>query len=151
MSHDSDSQALAHACSKAMLQGDYCSQALDLVVVDMRPGYAKLSMIVREDMINGHGTCHGGIIFTLADTAFAHACNTRDQISVAVSCQIEFLAPVSLGETLTATAVEQYLKGRNGVYDVGVDLSDGTRAALFRGKSRAVGGTLIDNQATEKL
>ncbi len=122
-----------------------------MVVVDIGPGRAQLSMIVREDMINGHGTCHGGIIFTLADTAFAHACNTRNHISVAVSCQIEFLVPVSLGEVLTATAVEQYLKGRNGVYDVGVDLSDGTRAALFRGKSRAVGGTLVDNQTTEKL
>ena len=151
MSHDPDSQALAHACSKAMHQDDRCSQALDMVVVDIGPGRAQLSMIVREDMINGHGTCHGGIIFTLADTAFAHACNTRNHISVAVSCQIEFLVPVSLGEVLTATAVEQHLKGRNGVYDVGVDLSDGTRAALFRGKSRAVGGTLVDNRTTEKL
>ena len=122
-----------------------------MVVVDIGPGHAQLSMIVREDMINGHGTCHGGIIFTLADTAFAHACNTRDQISVAVSCQIEFLLPVSLGETLTATAVEQYLKGRNGIYDVGIDLSNGTRAALFRGKSRAVGGTVIDNRRAKKL
>ena len=122
-----------------------------MVVIDIGPGRAQLSMIVRENMINGHGTCHGGIIFTLADTAFAHACNTRNHISVAVSCQIEFLLPVSLGETLTATAVEQFLKGRNGVYDVGVDLPDGTRAALFRGKSRAVGGTLIANQTTENL
>ena len=145
MNHDSDSQALAHACSKAMHQDDHCSQALDMVVVDVGPGHAQLSMVVREDMINGHGTCHGGIIFTFADTAFAHACNTRNQISVAVSCQIEFLVPVSLGERLTATAVEQHLSGRNGIYDVGVDLSDGTCAALFRGKSRAVGGTLIDN------
>ena len=116
-----------------------------MVVVDVGPGRAQLSMVVREDMINGHGTCHGGIIFTFADTAFAHACNTRNQISVAVSCQIEFLVPVSLGERLTATAVEQHLSGRNGIYDVGGDLSDGTCAALFRGKSRAIGGTLIDN------
>ena len=150
MNNDSYKETLAQACSEAMQQQDHCSHAFDIVVVDAGPGCAQLSMIVREDMINGHGTCHGGIIFTLADTAFAHACNSRNHISVAVSCQIEFLVPVSLGETLTATAVEQHLKGRNGVYDVTVDLSDGTRAALFRGKSRAVGGTLIDSLTIEK-
>ena len=150
MNNDSNEETLAQACSEAMQQKDNCSHAFDIAVVDAGPGCAQLSMIVREDMINGHGTCHGGIIFTLADTAFAHACNNRNHISVAVSCQIEFLVPVSLGETLTATAVEQHLKGRNGVYDVTVDLSDGTRAALFRGKSRAVGGTLIDSLTIEK-
>ena len=117
-----------------------------MVVDDARPGYAKLSMVVRDDMVNGHGTCHGGIIFTLADSAFAHACNTRNCINVAASCQIEFLVAVKLGETLTATAIEQYLSGRNGVYDVSVDLEDGTHLALFRGKSRAIGGTLLNNQ-----
>ena len=146
MNDDPASQVLAHACSEAMHQNDYCSRMLGMVVDDARPGYAKLSMVVRDDMVNGHGTCHGGIIFTLADSAFAHACNSRNCMSVAVSCQIEFLVAVKSGETLTATAIEQYLSGRNGVYDVSVDLEDGTHLALFRGKSRAIGGTLLNNQ-----
>ena len=100
-------------------------------------------MRVREEMLNGHGNCHGGMIFTLADSAFAHACNTRNHISVAVSCQIEYLVAVTTGEILVAEAVEQFLQGKNGVYEVRVESSDGTLVALFRGKSRAIGGVLV--------
>ncbi len=116
---------------------------LGMTVDESRPGYARLKMRVREEMLNGHGNCHGGMIFTLADSAFAHACNTRNHISVAVSCQIEYLVAVTTGEILVAEAVEQFLQGKNGVYDVRVESSDGTLVALFRGKSRAIGGVLV--------
>ena len=145
MNATSDSLSIARACSDHMHRADRCSRMLGMMVDDASPGYAQLSMIVRDDMLNGHGNCHGGMIFTLADSAFAHACNTRNQVSVAVSCQVEFLVPVKRGERLTATAVEEFLRGRNGVYDVSVNLADGSRVALFRGKSRSINQTLLDN------
>ena len=132
--------ALAEKCSEHMHRDDRCSQMLGMTVDESRPGYARLSMQVREKMLNGHGNCHGGMIFTLADSAFAHACNTRNHVSVAVSCQVEFLVAVTAGEILIAEAVEQFLQGKNGVYDVRVKSSDGALVALFRGKSRTIGG-----------
>lgn len=143
MNDTQNSLSIATACSEQMHRGDHCSRMLGMVVDDASPGYAQLSMLVRDDMVNGHGTCHGGMIFSLADTAFAHACNTRNRVSVAVSCQVEFLVAVRAGEKLTATAAEQFLGGRNGVYDVRVNLADGSCVALFRGKSRALDETLL--------
>ncbi|MED5408664.1 MAG: hydroxyphenylacetyl-CoA thioesterase PaaI [Pseudomonadota bacterium] len=143
MNDTQNSLSIAKTCSEHMHRDDYCSRMLGMVLDDASPGYARLSMLIRDDMVNGHGNCHGGMIFTLADTAFAHACNTRNQVSVAVSCQIEFLVAVKTGERLTATAAEQFLGGRNGVYDVSVNLADGSCVALFRGKSRAIGETLL--------
>ena len=143
MDTESAEMALAKACSEHMHRDDRCSQMLGMTVEESRPGYACLHMRVREEMLNGHGNCHGGMIFTLADSAFAHACNTRNHISVAVSCQIEYLVAVTTGEILVAEAVEQYLQGKNGVYDVRVESSDGALVALFRGKSRAIGGVLV--------
>jgi len=135
--------ALAEICSEHMHRDDRCSQMLGMTVDEIRPGYARLKMRVREEMLNGHGNCHGGMIFTLADSAFAHACNTRNHVSVAVSCQVEFLVAVTAGEILIAEAIEQFLQGKNGVYDVRVKSSDDTLVALFRGKSRAIGGVLV--------
>ena len=135
--------ALAEKCSEHMHRDDRCSQMLGMTVDESRPGYARLSMQIREEMLNGHGNCHGGMIFTLADSAFAHACNTRNHVSVAVSCQVEFLVAVTAGEILIAEAVEQFLEGKNGVYDVRVTSRDGGLVALFRGKSRAIGGVLV--------
>ena len=135
--------ALAEICSEHMHRDDRCSQMLGMTVDESRPGYARLKMRVREEMLNGHGNCHGGMIFTLADSAFAHACNTRNHVSVAVSCQVEFLVAVTAGEILIAEAIEQFLQGKNGVYDVRVKSSDDTLVALFRGKSRAIGGVLV--------
>lgn len=143
MDTESAEMALAKACSEHMHRDDRCSQMLGMTVEESRPGYSCLHMRVREEMLNGHGNCHGGMIFTLADSAFAHACNTRNHISVAVSCQIEYLVAVTTGEILVAEAVEQFLQGKNGVYDVRVESSDGTLVALFRGKSRAIGGVLV--------
>ena len=145
MNDTQNSLSIAKACSEHMYRGDHCSRMLGMVVDDASPGYAQLSMLVRDDMVNGHGNCHGGMIFTLADTAFAHACNTRNRASVAVSCQVEFLVAVRAGERLTATATEQFRGGRNGGYDVRVNLADGSCVALFRGKSRAIDETLLDS------
>jgi acyl-CoA thioesterase len=133
--------ALAKACSEHMHRDDRCSQMLGMTVDESRPGYARLSMQVREKMLNGHGNCHGGMIFTLADSAFAHACNTRNHVSVAVRA----------GEILIAEAVEQYLQGKNGVYDVRVTCNDGGLVALFRGKSRAIGGVLVAETTADTM
>ena len=141
--------ALAKICSEHMHRDDRCSQLLGMTVDESRPGYARLNMPVREEMLNGHGNCHGGMIFTLADSAFAHACNTRNHVSVAVSCQVEFLVAVTAGEILIAEAIEQFLQGKNGVYDVRVKSSDDTLVALFRGKSRAIGGVLVTDTAVD--
>jgi acyl-CoA thioesterase len=114
---------------------DHAAQALGLVLDEVGPGRARLSMAVRQDMINGHGICHGGLIFTLADTAFAYACNSRGP-SVAAHCTINFLAPARLGERLSAVATEAALEGRSGIYDVAVTNQAGATIALFRGVSR---------------
>ena len=143
--------ALAEKCSEHMHRDDRCSQMLGMTVDESRPGYARLNMQIREEMLNGHGNCHGGMIFTLADSAFAHACNTRNHVSVAVSCQIEFLVAVTVDEILIAEAVEQFLQGKNGVYDVRVKSSDGTLVALFRGKSRAIGGVLVTEAIVDAM
>jgi acyl-CoA thioesterase len=143
--------ALAKACSEHMYRDDRCSQMLGMTVEESSPGYARLNMRVRKEMLNGYGNCHGGMIFTLADSAFAHACNTRNHVSVAVSCQVEFLVAVTAGQILIAEAVEQYLQGKNGVYDVRVKSSDDTLVALFRGKSRAIGGVLVTEATVDTM
>jgi acyl-CoA thioesterase len=98
---------------------------------------------VRGDMLNGHAICHGGFIFTLADSAFAFACNSRNHNTVASAGNIDFLAPAQEGDLLTAEAVEQSLSGRTGVYDIGVTRGDGIRIAMLRGKSHRIQGEVI--------
>lgn len=112
-------------------------------IVEVHPGYAKVAMTVRADMANGHATCHGGMIFTLADSAFAFACNSYNLATVAAGCVIDFLAPAYVGDELIAEAVEQALAGRSGVYDVAVTNQKGQRIAMFRGRSRQVGGAIV--------
>ena len=101
-----------------------------------------MRMPVRDDMLNGHGTCHGGYIFMLADSAFAFACNSHNLNTVGAGCTIDYLAPGRAGDVLTAEATEQALAGKTGVYDVAVSDQDGRRIALFRGKSHRVAGTV---------
>jgi acyl-CoA thioesterase len=114
------------------------------------PGQSSLLMDVRQDMLNGHGMCHGGMIFSLADTAFAYACNAYNQTTVASACAIDFLAPARKGETLRAIASERSLAGRTGVYDITVQETTGRQIALFRGKSYRIAGEVIAGlQATE--
>lgn len=134
---------LAAATASAMWERDRTAQALGMQIVSIRAGHATLSMTVREEMVNGHHICHGGMIFTLADTAFAYACNSYNQNAVASACQIDFIAPAHEGETLEAEAAERSASGRTGVYDVTIRTSEGKLIALFRGKSHRIGGEVI--------
>jgi acyl-CoA thioesterase len=140
--HD-DPQALAALAGKTMYERDPASQALGMTLDDIRPGYARMRMRVRDDMLNGHGTCHGGYIFMLADSAFAFACNSHNLNTVGAGCTIDYLAPGRAGDVLVAEAVEQALSGKTGVYDVVVTDQDGRRIALFRGKSHRVAGHVV--------
>lgn len=139
-----DPQALAELAGKTMYERDPASQALGMALADIRPGYARMTMTVREDMLNGHRTCHGGYIFMLADSAFAFACNSHNHNTVGAGCTIEYLAPGQLGDVLTAEALEQALSGKTGVYDVKVANQDGRTIALLRGKSHRIGGMVAD-------
>lgn len=134
-------QALAEACAEAMWTGDLAARRLGMVREHVAPGEATLSMDVTEVMLNGHGIAHGGYVFTLADTAFAYACNGYDQRTVGHQASITYLAPAHLGDRLTATARELHRAGRGGIYDVAVTNQRGERIAEFRGHSRTVKGT----------
>ena len=138
-------QALAELAGKTMFERDPASQALGMRLAEIRPGYARMTMAVREDMLNGHRICHGGYIFMLADSAFAFACNSHNHNTVGAGCTIEYLAPGRLGDLLSAEAVEQALSGKIGVYDVKVSNQDGRSVALLRGKSHRVGGLVAES------
>ena len=138
-----DPQAVAESAGRAMYERDPASQALGMTLDEIRPGYARMRMRVREDMLNGHGTCHGGFIFTLADSAFAFACNSHNFNTVGAACAIDYLAPGRAGDVLVAEAVEQALAGKTGIYDVVVKDGDGRTVALMRGKSHRVAGHVV--------
>ena len=133
-------QALADAAADAMWSRDAVAHAMAMERVEVTPGHATLRMRVRPDMVNGHHICHGGLIFTLADTAFAYACNSYNLNPVASACHIDFLAPGKEGDLLEAVAVERSASGRTGVYDVTVSVVGGKTVALFRGKSARIKG-----------
>lgn len=139
-------EALAAACSTVLDADDACAHAHGIEVKHTNPGMATLTMTVRDTMLNGHGMCQGGMIFTLADTAFAHACNSYNRNTVASGCSIDFLAPGKLNDTLTACAEERSRSGRTGVYDVSVTNQSGELIALFRGKSYQIKGNLVDEK-----
>ena len=143
-------QTLAEACAKAMWADDRASQGLGMTIERMAPGEAVISMRVRKEMTNGHGMCHGGFIFTLADSAFAFACNSYDQSTVAQQCSVTFIEPVTEGEVLTAHAIERNRAGRGGIYDVTVRNSGKIVVAEFRGHSRTIAGSLLAKDATRK-
>lgn len=142
---DGTGQKLAEACADALWSRDGVCQEFGLSLDRVAPGEAVLSMTVTERMTNGHGTAHGGLIFTLADTAFGYASNTRDQRTVAQHCSVTFVAAAAVGDRLTATAVERSLVGRSGIYDVTVTDQTGRVVAEFRGHSRAIKGTLLED------
>ncbi|MGH9243657.1 MAG: hydroxyphenylacetyl-CoA thioesterase PaaI [Acidimicrobiales bacterium] len=125
-----------------MLERDTCAAALGIELVDVGSGRATMRMTVRPDMLNGHGQVHGGLIFTLADTAFAVACNSDDEVTVAAAASIEFLATVGVGAVLVAEAERRHEGRRTGVYDITVTEADGARVALFRGRSHRIGGSV---------
>jgi acyl-CoA thioesterase len=125
-----------------MWADDRASQSLGMRLVDVGPGTATLAMTVREDMVNGHGIAHGGFVFSLADSAFAFACNSYDERAVAYGCLITYLAPCRLGDEMVAVAVERSRSGRTGTYDVTVSTGDQV-VAEFRGTSRTLGGPVV--------
>jgi|TARA_B110000503_G_scaffold92427_1_gene139399 acyl-CoA thioesterase len=135
--------ALAQDAVNAMWSRDQAAQSLGMEIRQVLAGSATLRMRVRKDMVNGHQICHGGLIFTLADTAFAYACNSYNQNTVASACHIDFLAPGREGDVLEAVAIERSSAGRTGVYDVEVRVVDGHAVALFRGKSHRIKGEVI--------
>jgi len=137
-------QQLADAAAAAMLARDCTSTALGMKLLEVGPGRASMQMPVREDMANVHATCHGGYIFTLADTVFSYCCNSHNKNAVAVTCVIEYLRPARVGDVLTASGREQALEGRNGVYDIRVENQNGEPVALFRGKSTQIKGEVTD-------
>jgi acyl-CoA thioesterase len=134
---------LARTVGQTMYEADACSRALGFELLEVRAGYARMCMTVRADFLNGHSTCHGGLIFTLADSTFAVACNTHNINTVASGCTIEFLRPVRDGDVLTAEAIEQSMTGRHGIYDIRVTNRTGHTVAMFRGKSAQIKGNVL--------
>ncbi|MBK8073311.1 MAG: hydroxyphenylacetyl-CoA thioesterase PaaI [Ramlibacter sp.] len=135
---------LARKVGESMFAADAASrETMGMELVSCEPGRAVLRMTVREKHLNGHKICHGGFIFTLADSTFAFACNSHNRITVAAGCSIEFLKPGQLGDVLTCEGREQVLQGRHGIYDMKVSNQRGEVVAMFRGKSAAVQGNVI--------
>ena len=143
---NTDPQTLAQATARHMYAQDKATQGLGITLIDIHPGHARMQMTVRSDMLNGHGMCHGGFIFTFADSSFAFACNSYNVQTVAAGCSIEFLAPAFEGEILIASAAEQSKSGKTGIYDVVVTNADGRKIALMRGKSHQLKGDVIPAQ-----
>ncbi|MCY4209436.1 MAG: hydroxyphenylacetyl-CoA thioesterase PaaI [Gammaproteobacteria bacterium] len=134
---------LARACVAAMYTKDVASQTIGITVTEVREGFARLNLTIKPDMLNGHGICHGGYIFTLADTAFACACNSRNEANLAQKCTIEYKRPGKAGDNLTATAEHQSQDGRYGHYQVQVTNQENKLIALFEGQSCRVRGELL--------
>ena len=128
---------------RGMYEKDLNAHHSGIRLLEVRQGFAIVSMSIERRMLNGHGICHGGILFNLADTAFSYACNSYNRISVAQHCSITFLIPVSKWDFLTATAEENQLIGKNGIYDIDVKNQHGLTVALFRGHSRSIRGEVI--------
>ncbi len=128
-------QQSAERTARALYATDRASQGLGMTLVEVDVGMARVTMTVRADMTNGHGICHGGFIFALADSAFAFACNSHGEPTVAAGVMVDFVAPARLNDVLTAVALEQWLGGRTGLYDMVVTAADGRVIAHLRGRS----------------
>jgi len=135
-----DAQLLAERAAQALFERDQASQVLGMRLLEVRPGHARVVMRVRADMVNGHARCHGGLIFALADSAFAFSCNSHNESTVAAAASIDFLASASAGDELSAVATELWRSRRNGIYEVTVTNQRGERIALFRGRSYRIDG-----------
>ena len=139
-----ETDALARRVAEHLLSREGTGPAWGIDIEEAREGYARIAMTVRSDMLNGHAIAHGGMIFALADTAFAYACNSRNVSTVAQAASIVFLAQAKAGERLVAEAREQALSGRSGVYAVSVTTADGRKIAEFQGLSRSLGGSVLE-------
>ena len=138
-----NAQDIAEATRDAMWANDRASKALGMQVLAIGPGNATLAMTVRDDMLNGHDLCHGGLVATLADSAFAFACNAGNEVTVASGFDINLLTAARLGDVLTARASEVSRAGRTGVYDIAVSNQRGEAVAVFRGRSYAFKGKAL--------
>ncbi len=144
---DEEADAIGVACARKMLEGDRVSRGFGVELVSAGAGRAELAMTVREDMLNGFGTCHGGVLYTLADTALSCACNSRNERSVAHHCSMIYLRPGKPGARLTASAVERSRAGRVELYDVKVSDPSGAVVAEFLGHARLIGGSVLGDGA----
>ena len=142
--NDQSAQELEQRAADRLFERDETSRGLGISIVQIAPGHARVSMLVRADMVNGHGLCHGGVLFSFADSAFAFACNTYNRITVAAAATIDFLAPAKQGDELTAVANEVWRSRRSGIYDVSIVNQRQERIALFRGRSHELDGKLVD-------
>lgn len=138
-----DELEIARRVGEVMMSNDKAAQALGIKLVEIRAGYAKMTMLVRRDMLNGLDICHGGMTFSLGDTAFAYACNSRNRKTVALQCTINYSASSLEGDELTAVAEEKSLNGRTGVYDISIFNQDNKPVAYFRGTSYGTSGTVF--------
>ena len=139
-----DARDLAARVGQAMYAVDAAvKDFMQIELLACEPGRAVLRMLVREPMLNGHRICHGGFIFTLADSTFAYACNSHNKVTVAAGASIEFLKPAHAGDVLTCEGIEQVLQGRHGIYDMKVTNQRGETVALFRGKSASIQGSIV--------
>lgn len=144
MAQLSDADQLARRCAERMWSDDNASKALGMTMESVGEGFAVLSMVVREDMVNGHNICHGGLIFSLGDSAFAFACNSQNEVAVASSSSIDFVSPAYTGDRLTASATMLHQGKRAGIYDIEVRNQEGRLIAQLRGRSARIGGTLVE-------
>jgi acyl-CoA thioesterase len=142
----SDADALARTIAETLLARETAAHAWGITLDSVQEGYARVRMTVRADMLNGHRTAHGGIIFALADSAFAYACNSRNQASVAQHASIAFLSPAAEGDVLVAEASLGAELGRSAAYTVTVRIVDGHPVAQFQGLSRTIGGSILPSQ-----
>ena len=140
---DSEAQRLAELSARALFANDSASRTLGIRIAEVTPGFARLRMTVRADMLNGHGMCHGGCIFSLADSAFAVACNTHNAVTVAAAASIDFLTAAHAQDELTAEARELWRSKRVGIYEIRVSNQRGETIALFRGRSHCIGGQIV--------
>ena len=138
-------QRTAERAVEALWRGDSASRQLGMAIESCGPGRAVVTMAVRSDMVNGHGICHGGLVFALADSAFAFACNSHGDNTVAAGAAIEFLQPAREGDVLRALASERWRAGRTGIYEIEVRNQRSETVALFRGRSHRIAGRLIDD------
>lgn len=138
-------EKIAQRCAEIMWPDDHAARGLGMTIIAVGPGTATLTMRVRQDMVNGHGTCHGGFIFAVADSTFAYACNSFNHRTVAAGVDINFLAPAHLDDTLTAHGHARHQGGRSGVYDIEVTNQEGRLIAVFRGRAARVKGHFFES------
>jgi acyl-CoA thioesterase len=140
---------LANACAQHMYANDKLSQFLNMEIKQVGEGSAVVTMTVKETMVNGHQTCHGGMIFSLADSAFAFACNSQNEAAVAANCTIDFLRPAMLADVLTATATVQYQGRRTGIYQTLIVNQHDKLIAIFKGNSARLGSAVLQSSSEE--